>query len=65
MNKIFDTFKIKIVKKVAEIVDVVETAKIYQLGQTKTNKGLKLRYAYNYHFFFCYRFHILNDHELT
>ena len=27
----------------AEVIDVVETAKIYQLGQTRTNKGLKLR----------------------
>ena len=30
----------------AEIRDVVETAKIYSLGGTKTNKGLKLRYVY-------------------
>lgn len=29
--------------KVAEIVDVVETAKVYQLGSTRTNKGLQLR----------------------
>lgn len=29
--------------QVAEIVDVVETAKIYQLGTTRTNKGIKLR----------------------
>uniref|UniRef100_A0A0B7AN46 Plus3 domain-containing protein n=1 Tax=Arion vulgaris TaxID=1028688 RepID=A0A0B7AN46_9EUPU len=33
------------VYRVAEIVDVVETAKIYQLGNTKTNKGLKLRHG--------------------
>ncbi len=29
--------------QVAEIIDVVETAKVYQLGTTRTNKGLKLR----------------------
>ncbi|XP_060590462.1 RNA polymerase-associated protein RTF1 homolog [Ruditapes philippinarum] len=33
------------VYRVAEIVDVVETAKIYQLGSTRTNKGLKLRHG--------------------
>jgi len=32
----------------AEIVDVVETAKIYQLGTTRTNKGLKLRLAHHF-----------------
>lgn len=31
--------------RVAEITDVVETAKVYQLGSTKTNKGFKLRHA--------------------
>ena len=29
----------------AEVVDVVETAKIYQLGCTRTNKGLKLKHG--------------------
>ena len=29
--------------QIAEIVDTVETAKIYQLGTTRTNKGLKLK----------------------
>lgn len=33
------------VYRVAEIVDVVETAKIYQLGTTKTNKGLRLKHG--------------------
>ncbi|XP_002738082.1 RNA polymerase-associated protein RTF1 homolog, partial [Saccoglossus kowalevskii] len=33
------------VYRVAEITDVVETAKIYQLGSTKTNKGLRLRHG--------------------
>lgn len=31
--------------KVWEITDVCETAKIYQLGNTRTNKGLRLRHA--------------------
>ncbi|XP_054714619.1 RNA polymerase-associated protein RTF1 homolog [Uloborus diversus] len=33
------------VYRVAEIIDVVETAKIYQLGTTKTNKGLRLKHG--------------------
>ncbi|GBP87444.1 RNA polymerase-associated protein Rtf1 [Eumeta japonica] len=33
------------VYRVAEIVDVYETAKIYNLGNTRTNKGLKLRHG--------------------
>ncbi|PIK60168.1 putative RNA polymerase-associated protein RTF1-like [Apostichopus japonicus] len=33
------------VYRVAEITEVVETGKIYPLGTTRTNKGLKLRYA--------------------
>lgn len=33
-------------KKVAEICDVCETAKVYQLGNTRTNKGLRLKYKY-------------------
>ncbi|GAB6024960.1 RNA polymerase-associated protein rtf1 [Chamberlinius hualienensis] len=35
----------KPVYRVAEIIDVVETAKIYQLGNTRTNKGLRLRHG--------------------
>uniref|UniRef100_A0A8C5GX21 RNA polymerase-associated protein RTF1 homolog n=1 Tax=Gouania willdenowi TaxID=441366 RepID=A0A8C5GX21_GOUWI len=35
----------KPVYRVAEIVDVVETAKVYQLGITRTNKGLQLRHG--------------------
>jgi RNA polymerase-associated protein RTF1 len=31
--------------RVAQIVDVVETAKVYQLGNTKTNKGFKLKHG--------------------
>lgn len=33
------------VYRVAEIIGVCETAKIYQFGPTKTNKGLKLRHG--------------------
>ncbi len=35
----------KSVYRVAEITDVCETGKIYQLGPTRTNKGLKLRHG--------------------
>lgn len=31
--------------QVCEIRDVVETGKIYNLGSTRTNKGLRLKYA--------------------
>jgi hypothetical protein len=31
--------------QVCEISGVCETGKIYQLGNTRTNKGLKLRYV--------------------
>jgi len=30
---------------VCEVGDVCETGKIYQLGSTRTNKGLRLRYV--------------------
>ncbi|CAH2062025.1 unnamed protein product, partial [Iphiclides podalirius] len=33
------------VYRVAEIMDVYETAKVYNLGGTRTNKGLKLRHG--------------------
>lgn len=32
--------------QVCEVGDVCETGKIYQLGNTRTNKGLRLRYVY-------------------
>ncbi|XP_069117470.1 RNA polymerase-associated protein RTF1 homolog [Argopecten irradians] len=35
------------VYRVAEIIGVVDTAKIYQLGSTRTNKGLKLRHGHS------------------
>ncbi|WAR18795.1 RTF1-like protein [Mya arenaria] len=33
------------VYRVAEIIDVLETYKVYQLGSSRTNKGLKLRHG--------------------
>ncbi|XP_061381146.1 RNA polymerase-associated protein Rtf1 [Danaus plexippus] len=33
------------VYRVAEIIDVYETAKVYNLGNTRTNKGFKLRHG--------------------
>ncbi|XP_041985777.1 RNA polymerase-associated protein Rtf1 [Aricia agestis] len=33
------------VYRVAEIIDVYETAKVYNLGNTRTNRGLKLRHG--------------------
>ncbi|CAH1791151.1 unnamed protein product [Owenia fusiformis] len=35
----------KAVYRCAEIIEVCETGKVYQLGTTRTNKGLRLRYA--------------------
>ena len=31
--------------RVAEILDTCETAKVYQIGKARTNKGLKLRHG--------------------
>ena len=39
------TFSGKPVYRVAEVTDVVETAKVYSLGSTKTNKGMRLRHG--------------------
>lgn len=36
---------LSVVLQVAEIIDVYETAKVYNLGNTRTNKGLKLRHG--------------------
>ncbi len=33
--------------QVAEIIDVLETGKVYQLGTIRTNKGLRLRSVLN------------------
>ena len=35
----------KSVYRVAEILDVCETAKVYNIGKARTNKGLKLRHG--------------------
>ncbi len=35
----------KVVYRVAEITEVVETAKIYQFGNGRTNKGVKLKHG--------------------
>ncbi|CAF0857191.1 unnamed protein product [Didymodactylos carnosus] len=35
------------VYRIGEILDVVETAKVYQLGNTRTNKGLRLKHGSN------------------
>ena len=45
---------VPVIVKVAEIVDVVETAKIYPVGSSRTNKGLKLRY-----FSYCFSFSVI------
>lgn len=42
---IHNTVYQQILFQVAEIAGVCETAKIYQLGQSRTNKGLKLRHG--------------------
>lgn len=33
------------VYRIAEVIDVCETGKVYQLGPTRTNKGLRLRHG--------------------
>ncbi|XP_046902339.1 RNA polymerase-associated protein RTF1 homolog [Hypomesus transpacificus] len=52
----------KPVYRVAEIVDVVETAKIYQLGTTRTNKGLQLRHGNDTRVF---RLEFVSNQEFT
>jgi len=42
---IVQKYSIVLLKQVAEITDVVETAKIYPLGKTRTNKGLRLKHG--------------------
>lgn len=34
-----------LILQVAQIIDVVETAKIYQVENTRTNKGVKLKHG--------------------
>ncbi|KPP74463.1 RNA polymerase-associated protein RTF1-like [Scleropages formosus] len=52
----------KPVYRVAEIVDVVETAKVYQLGSTRTNKGLQLRHGSDTRVF---RLEFVSNQEFT
>ncbi|KAG5266100.1 hypothetical protein AALO_G00249790 [Alosa alosa] len=52
----------KPVYRVAEIIDVVETAKIYQLGTTRTNKGLQLRHGNDTRVF---RLEFVSNQEFT
>ncbi|KAL1124290.1 hypothetical protein AAG570_002058, partial [Ranatra chinensis] len=50
------------VYRVAEISGVVETAKIYQLGTTRTNKGLRLRHGTQERVF---RLEFISNQEFT
>lgn len=52
----------KPVYRVAEISGVCETAKIYQLGSTRTNKGLKLRHGAQERIF---RLEFVSNQEFT
>uniref|UniRef100_A0A3B5R4M1 RNA polymerase-associated protein RTF1 homolog n=1 Tax=Xiphophorus maculatus TaxID=8083 RepID=A0A3B5R4M1_XIPMA len=52
----------KPVYRVAEIVDVVETTKVYQLGSTRTNKGLQLRHGADTRVF---RLEFVSNQEFT
>ncbi|KAK3093788.1 hypothetical protein FSP39_020238 [Pinctada imbricata] len=50
------------VYRIAEIVDTVETAKIYQLGSTRTNKGLRLRHGQSER---VYRLEFVSNQDFT
>ncbi|XP_061395836.1 RNA polymerase-associated protein Rtf1 [Musca vetustissima] len=52
----------KAVYRVAEIVGVVETAKIYNLGKTRTNKGLRLKHGAQERVF---RLEFISNQEFT
>ncbi|CAH2327816.1 RNA polymerase-associated RTF1 homolog [Pelobates cultripes] len=52
----------KPVYRVAEITDVVETGKVYQLGGTRTNKGLQLRHGSDQRVF---RLEFVSNQEFT
>ncbi|XP_014253424.1 RNA polymerase-associated protein RTF1 homolog [Cimex lectularius] len=52
----------KPVYRVAEVSDVVETSKIYQLGNTKTNKGLRLKHGTQERVF---RLEFISNQEFT
>ncbi|XP_001943293.1 RNA polymerase-associated protein Rtf1 [Acyrthosiphon pisum] len=50
------------VYRVAEICNVCETAKVYQLGSTRTNKGLRLKHGTNEKVF---RLEFISNQEFT
>ncbi|OWF38612.1 RNA polymerase-associated protein RTF1 homolog [Mizuhopecten yessoensis] len=50
------------VYRVAEIIGVVDTAKVYQLGTTRTNKGLKLRHGHSER---VYRLEFVSNQDFT
>lgn len=50
------------VYRIAEIIDTVETAKIYQLGTTRTNKGLKLKHGHSER---VYRLEFVSNQDFT
>ncbi|XP_048734690.1 RNA polymerase-associated protein RTF1 homolog [Ostrea edulis] len=50
------------VYRIAEIVDTVETAKIYQLGTTRTNKGVKLKHGHSER---VYRLEFVSNQDFT
>lgn len=50
------------VYRVAEIVDIVETAKVYNVGTSRTNKGLKLRHGNQER---VYRLEFVSNNEFT
>ncbi|XP_051822636.1 RNA polymerase-associated protein RTF1 homolog [Antechinus flavipes] len=52
----------KPIYRVAEITGVVETAKVYQLGGTRTNKGLQLRHGNDQRVF---RLEFVSNQEFT
>lgn len=52
----------KAVYRVAEIVGVVETAKIYSLGNCRTNKGLRLKHGTQERVF---RLEYISNHDFT
>lgn len=52
----------KPVYRVAEVVGVVETAKIYNLGKTRTNKGLRLKHGNQERVF---RLEFISNQEFT
>lgn len=50
------------VYRIAEIIDTVETAKVYQLGTTRTNKGLKLKHGHSER---VYRLEFVSNQDFT